>query len=190
MQMNWLQWVVANLWTYHVAEFQPGDAEFKWYDTGRFYTNPLYLMALASFLQSLSHIVEDLPPRVSGKNNTMVVCPHILLCCTVIVALPSPMCTAAYPHWTTKREFFCGTVDSWCEFADRSARGFFQFCFGAVDEFIASPRLIPLFWGIVPVYWCMRKCGCRGRTRAHLDNLYGLGKKSLVCGRRSLCIWM
>jgi len=41
--------------------------------------------------------------------------------------------------------------------------GFTAMIFGPLDEFIASPRLLPLFWSVIPVYklmGCGVRCGC------------------------------
>lgn len=99
--------------------------------------NPLWLTLIFSELQSWSHFVEDLPPRV----NIGIV-------------------------WTTKRDFFCrppgspflsGCLDpdGNCRFTlfliARGFRALLQaFIFGAIDELLASPRLLALFWSAVP----------------------------------------
>eukprot|EP00007_Cunea_sp_BSH-02190019_P009670 CAMPEP_0174242136 /NCGR_PEP_ID=MMETSP0417-20130205/26558_1 /TAXON_ID=242541 /ORGANISM="Mayorella sp, Strain BSH-02190019" /LENGTH=404 /DNA_ID=CAMNT_0015321495 /DNA_START=117 /DNA_END=1328 /DNA_ORIENTATION=- len=148
----WGCWSLAHLYANYALDSHPGDADFHWYDPGPWYANPLIWLVVLSFIQSFSHVVEDLPPRVSGT-----------------------------PHWMAKREFFCGRVDDPCELFVRFLRAIFQTIFGAVDEFIASPRLVPLFWGICPTYFVMRKLNlCTSWTsRQRLDDLWRKAQESL-----------
>jgi hypothetical protein len=42
---------------------------------------------------------------------------------------------------------------------------------GTVEEFCASPRLWPLIWSLLPVYWVMKMCNVKGKTRDELDHI-------------------
>ena len=114
---------------FYLAQVFSGEGPFEWY------LDPLCGAALFSFIQSASHIVEDLPPRLTGS-----------------------------PMWTTKRDFFCQVTDHelglgqrLIEFIQRLVLlTFGTLFFGPLDEMSASPRLLPLFWSIAPVYWLLR----------------------------------
>lgn len=112
-------------------------------------------MFLAAFLQACTHYAEDLPPRVSGDI-----------------------------MWTDKRTFFCGRFrGGWgnqCQdLTYRAFRGILTICFGMIDEWIASPRLLPLFWSIVPVYGLARACNVKGPTITVLNDIYRMSKMAL-----------
>lgn len=113
--------------------------------------HPMIWVAVCSTIQSWSHIVEYMPPRVSGT-----------------------------PHWTSKTDFFCREVSNVWEFAERSFRALIQaFVFGTLDELIASPRLLPFFWSICPIYNIMKWLNITGPTRIRLDGIYAEGARSL-----------
>eukprot|EP00013_Stygamoeba_regulata_P028825 CAMPEP_0177646534 /NCGR_PEP_ID=MMETSP0447-20121125/9823_1 /TAXON_ID=0 /ORGANISM="Stygamoeba regulata, Strain BSH-02190019" /LENGTH=477 /DNA_ID=CAMNT_0019149069 /DNA_START=405 /DNA_END=1838 /DNA_ORIENTATION=- len=131
----------------------PLDEQFRWYDPGPLAANPLLWIAVLSLAQCISHVPEDLPPRVSGT-----------------------------PHWMSRREFFCGHVRTPCDLAVRLLRALLQTLFGTVDELLASPRLLALFWGVCPTYYLMCKLDLctEWSSRRQLDELWSKAREALT----------
>lgn len=94
--------------------------------------HPMVLSGICAFLQSFTHLFEDLPPRMSGSL-----------------------------AWTLKTDFACRDVSNCGEVTCRVLRLFFTFFIsGPIDEWTASPRLLPLFWSLWPIKTLMNWCGC------------------------------
>lgn len=131
------------------------DPEWRWYNPGPSYANPLVWMFVVAFLQACTHYAEDLPPRVSGDI-----------------------------MWTDKRMFFCGSFNEGAlnqcrDLSYRLFRGLVTIVFGMIDEFIASPRLLPLFWGLVPVFAVAQRCRFTGPTITRIRAVYDMSHRAL-----------
>jgi len=101
----------------------------------------LWLM-IFSQIQAWSHVVEDLPPRVSGT-----------------------------PLWMSKSAFL-SHVRSKLDLLQRIIRLIVTgLIFGPIDELIASPRLLPIFWALIPGHWIMKRYDSTWPTCRRLDEL-------------------
>lgn len=99
-------------------------------------------LIIFSQLQAWSHVVEDLPPRVSGT-----------------------------PLWVSK-SVFLHEVHGSLDLLQRIVRLILTaLVFGPLDEFIASPRLLPLFWCLLPGHNIMRWLNPSWTTCRILDDL-------------------
>lgn len=94
--------------------------------------HPLLVSLICAGLQSITHLLEDLPPRVGGALT-----------------------------WTLKSDFACRQVDSCCELFTRGFRMVLTaLVWGTIDEWVASPRLLPLFYSLWPMKTIMYCTGC------------------------------
>ncbi len=114
---------------------------------------PVVLPMIAfSFLQALSHALEDLPPRVTRS-----------------------------PRWVPMKEYLRGTAEHplpWQITLQRLGHVALQLPFGAVDEWMASPRLLPVY--LLDVLWRL------GYDPASSQELRGYARKAWARGNPAL----
>lgn len=118
--------------------------------------NPWMWMAITSLGQALSHLPEpDLPPRLNGT-----------------------------PDWVPLRAYFLGPLAGSDHPATkqpcigRCARMISHFFFGPLDEWIAAPRLLPVY--VLEGLWCV------GHRRARREAIHALADESLARGNPAL----
>lgn len=119
--------------------------------------HPMLMSGAAAFIQSGTHLLEDLPPRVSGSLS-----------------------------WTKKSDFLCRKANGCAEMVLRSLRlAITALVFGPFDEWTASPRLLPLFWSLWPVKAVIERaqCSCCGTDKL-LDEKFKLFERALHPERR------
>jgi hypothetical protein len=146
-------WVGANI-QFTLAQSDASDAPF--YAAWRPVHNPWMWMAITSLGQALSHLREpDLPPRLTGTPDWVPLRAYLL----------GPLARSSHP--ATKQS--CPS---------RLLRMASHFFFGPIDEWIASPRLLPVY--VLEAMWCL------GHRRARRTAIYALADRSLEGGNPAL----
>ncbi|MFO0612309.1 MAG: hypothetical protein U0414_06965 [Polyangiaceae bacterium] len=146
-------WVGANV-QFTLTHADAPDAPF--YAAWRTPHNPWMWMAITSLGQALSHLREpDLPPRLNGT-----------------------------PDWVPLRAYFLGPLSRSDHPATRQsclgrcARMVSHFFFGPLDEWIASPRLLPVY--VLEALWGL------GHRRDRREAIRALAARSLERGNPAL----
>lgn len=146
-------WIGANLQFTLTHADDPAAPFYAAWNTPH---NPWMWMAITSLGQALSHLPEpDLPPRLNGTHD-----------------------------WVPLRAYLLGSRDESSHPATRQscvgrcARMISHFFFGPLDEWIAAPRLLPVY--LLEALWCA------GHRRARRDAIYALADASLARGNPAL----
>lgn len=146
-------WIGANL---QFTLTHADDPSAPFYAAWKTLHNPWMWMAITSLGQALSHIPEpDLPPRLNGTHDWVPLRAYVL----------GPRSNSTHP--ATRQA---------C--VHRFARMISHFLFGPVDEWIAAPRLLPVY--VLEAMWCV------GHRRARRDAIYALADASLARGNPAL----
>lgn len=151
--------LVFGMWIGANAQFtltHADDPNAPFYAAWRTPHNPWMWMAITSLGQALSHIREpDLPPRLNGTNDWVPLRAYFL----------GPLAKSDHP--ATKQP---------C--VGRCARMISHFFFGPIDEWIASPRLLPVY--VLEGLWCL------GHRRERRAAIHALADASLERGNPAL----
>lgn len=146
-------WIGANT---QFALTHADDPDAPFYAAWRAPHNPWMWMAITSLGQALSHLPEpDLPPRLNGTHDWVPLRAYLL----------GPLAKSSHP----------ATQQS-C--VGRCARMISHFFFGPVDEWIAAPRLLPVY--VLEGLWCL------GHRRERRDAIHALADASLARGNPAL----
>lgn len=108
---------------YYAAQLcvPPSHPDFLWYNPtpGSLFLNPFFMICFVSYIQCLSHVFEDIPPRFNGLN-----------------------------RWMRPSQFYCYDHTSLYDWTLRVLRSIFQSVPGAISELFAAYRLFPVYWSL------------------------------------------